>query len=136
MNRMTPLYLLVAGLTIGAVAFFVIHRMRSSHKAILKLETETYDGVLDLQQVTAFFRSLELQKSVHTPFIAKGDTPQIKSKFTKDSLPLMKPTYICLIAGVYEEGENTIRLGKVFYAKGFDNKLQKILEDGQLVVLS
>ena len=134
--RMNNLQLFAVGLAVALVVCYATYRMKGSRKARLDIPSETYDDVLSLGQITSFFKSLGLKKIIHTPFVAEADAPAIKNKFTADTVPAMKAGYVCLIAGVYEEGQDIIRLGKIFYVKSLDEELKGMLGDDGLVVLS
>ena len=132
--RMNFLYITLAAIAIaGGITIYLSKRGR---KPRLDLPTEAFDGTISLKAITSFFQSLGLKRGVHTPFIAKGDVENIRAMFVEDSLPVIKEGYICLIAGVYEERKNDVTLGKVFYAKGIDDKLKNALDDKGLVKLS
>jgi len=134
--RMNNLQLFAAGLAIALVVCYAAYRTRERRKTRLDIPSETFDDVLTLRQITSFFKSLGLNKKIHTPFVAKADALEVRNKFTIDTVPAKKSGYICLIAGVYEEGQNIIRLGKVFYVKSLDEELKETLGSDGLVVLS
>ena len=134
--RMNNLHYFAAGLAVALVVCYVALRARTNRKIRLDIPSETFDDVLTLRQITSFFKSLGLKKKIHTPFVAKSDAPEIKNKFTTDTVPIEKTGYVCVIAGVYEEGQDVIRMGKIFYVKSLDEELEGTLGSDGLVVLS
>lgn len=133
---MNNLHFIAIGVAVALAVGFSMYKYVSRRKPTIYLESETFDGELTFQQVTAFFKSLGLTKGKCTPFIVKGDAPEIRNSFENGDLLQNKSGYICVIAGVYEEGKDAVRKGKIFYVKELDEKLHKTLGGDRLVVLS
>lgn len=127
----------IAGLfIIGGLAYYFFRGGGNGdgEKVHLDLESEDVEGELSLKIIRDFFKSLNLKKGVHIPFIAKGNSAEFITKISEDSIPAEKEGYTCIIAGVYED--HIISMGKIFYAKGIDSNLAQIFDKESIVVLS
>lgn len=131
----TNILLTLGVLTIAGGTVYYLYKNRG-RKVRLAIQTEIVDDIISLKQLTAFFKTLDLQEGTHIPFLVLADGLEKLDKFEKKTFPEKKEGYICLIAGVYEDIKDVIEKGKVFYVKGFDDELKKVFGKETLILLS
>lgn len=126
---------------VAAILYFFYKKGKQS-VAQLKIadlsqaKVETVEGELRMEDVVCIFKTLNLNSTIHTPFIAASLTGfTVKPEGSFD-----KPGYVPLAIGVYNEGKEETQFMEVIFAKSFDEKLQNALKtatnDNPIVVLS
>lgn len=111
-------------LAVGTIAY-------SLSKKKLPLLEETVDGSLKLEDVVAYFKTLNMVKGKQIPFLALPDAEKLAGTL---HLRTNKPKV--LILGVYNEEKDELNPMKIVYADGFDEKIIEILGNEKLVILS
>lgn len=116
--------------TIGVIAY---QRRKRKEREIAEA-TEQIECELQFDDVVAYFRGLNLDKEVDTPFIANGNAEQFKS-VTKG---LLKPRegYVLLMLGAYNSKSEGVNYPKFIFSKGWSEELQTLLAEEAFVTLS
>lgn len=104
-------------------------------KAVVELTPDILDAELSFDEVTAFFKSKNLNKDVHTPFMANGDSAELK-KMMHQPYPKGKEGYVSLLLGVYNNNSDKIEDAKLIYAKSLSPKIVEVLGGEPMVILS
>ena len=116
---------------------YIVHKRKQNKKIILSPDntiTSTIEGELPFSDVVSFFKTLNLKKGDDTPFIARK-SEKTKDIFNTYNLQFEVVDYKWLFIGVYNEKEESITNYKVIYAKSFDQQLEELLGNEDLVVL-
>lgn len=104
-----------------------------SQKNLVQYETETIEGTVHFKDIVEWLKSLNLQKDIHTPFMAKYDAPELKSINIQHPIP---EGYNGIFVGIYCENNNSFKKVKLIIAKEFDEETKSIFGDNSFVVLS
>lgn len=120
------------GAIVVAIGAFVAIRIKNS-SSMPPIDTEIVDKEVLFSDIVEWFRSQNIQKEKHTPFIAK-DTAQILNKFT--SLSSVPIDYQSIFIGVYDQKDDKIVTIKRIAAKSFDHQTMETFGDEDFVVLS
>lgn len=112
-------------------AYFYSQRKKSK----FEFTSDILDAELSFDEVMAFFKSKNLNKDVHTPFIANGDSAELK-EMIHQPYPEKKEGYVSLLLGVYNKDTDEIEDAKLIYAKSIDAKISDILGCETMIVLS
>ncbi len=132
-NTMTTIGIITGIAVVGGLTFYYIKEKR---KIKLELNTEIVETQLTLKQLGDYFKSLDLQKTKHTPFIAIGNSPEFTKTIRNRFVLQEKYGYKCIVAGVYEKGCDIISLGKIFYTKHLDKDLIEALGNNPIIIIN
>lgn len=99
----------------------------------IKYATEQVEAVLELEDVVAYFKSLNLKKGEDTPFIMNCEHER-SQEHIKDS-PTPKEGYKLIFVGIYNNNKN-ILAGKYIYSLGWSDKLTEIMGNEPIVILT
>lgn len=106
---------------------------RSELRKSLIASTEQIDGELQMDDIVAFFRCLNLNKDVDTPFLANGDSSEFK-KLTKGLLP-PRDGYRMLMLGVFNSQKDEITTHKFIYCAKLSQEIMETMGNNPFVVL-
>ncbi len=127
-----------AAVVMAALAFFFLIRKGKKNggdKESPDLKSETVESELSLDDVVAYFKSLNLDPKIHKPFIANGNSEKFQ-QIASFRFPNDKAGYSLLVFGVYDSKSDSITECRIVYAKSIDSKLIDILGDDHLVFVN
>ena len=116
---------------------YIVHKRKQNKKIILSPDntiTSTIEGELPFSDVISFFKTLNLKKGEDIPFICQK-SERTEEIFNIYNLQFELVGYKWLFVGVYNEKEESITNYKVIYAKSFEQKLEELLSNEDLVIL-
>ena len=126
---------LILPLILVAVAFigYAVYKRNKNSETTKKpvLSPEDID-VLDMPDIVAYFKSLNLDKSKHKPFVMQDkrrirDMIDVAANVTDDK--------ILILLGVFDESNDKLDL-KLLACTTISDKVKEILGDDEFVVLS
>ena len=132
MNNIVVAIIAGAVVIAGAVGVATYNRKKNWKKQ-LAASTEQIEGELKLEDIVSYFRSHNLNKEIHTPFVANGDAERVQAMIKDVIQP--KPGYTLTIIGVLNNKNNQISPQKCIFSKGLSNDLKQLLANDDLVVL-
>lgn len=124
-----------AAVAVGAAYLLLSKKegMEKLHLSIDDIEVEKLDGIVRLEDIVNWFKSLSLVPEVHTPFIINGD--RVQELF--DDIQAMEDA---VLIGVYDERKNKMRDVKILQGAAFDKALHDVLakasKDNPIIVLN
>lgn len=124
-----------AAVAVGAAYLLLSKKegMEKLHLSIDDIEVEKLDGIVRLEYVVNWFKSLSLVPEVHTPFIINGD--RVHELF--DGIQAMEDA---ILIGVYDERKKKMRDVKMLQGAAFDKALHDVLakasKDNPIIVLN
>ena len=127
-NFILPL-VLVAVAIIGYAVYKRNKNSETTKKSILS--PEDIDE-LDMPDIVAYFKSLNLDKNKHKPFVMQGNK-LIRESF--DIIPYVSDGKIIILLGVFDEKNDKVDL-KLLACTTISDKVKEILGDDELVCLS
>lgn len=129
------LWCIAGTVLVGGAVGSVIYLKQNKIKSQIAATTEQIEGELQFEDVVAYFRSLNLNEEVDTPFLAIPYSTQFKG-LTHGMLPPPKEGYKLLMLGVYNNDTDVINKYKFIYSLGWSEKLTEIMGDEPMVALS
>jgi len=122
----------IIALIVAAIgAYFYKQRKKNE----VEIKPDILDSELSFDDVVAFFKSKNLNKDVHTPFMANGDSAKLKAMFHQP-YPQGKEGYVSLLFGIYNRKSDEIEDIKLVYAKSLSPKILEVLGGDSFVILS
>lgn len=113
-----------------AACFYVYLKKQ---KNSVHLETETIEGIVHFKDIVEWFKSLDLQKDIHLPFVSKSNAPELKTFLLQHPIP---DGYTGIFVGIYCKDKDNIEKVKLIIAKEFDEETYSVFGNESFVVLS
>ena len=127
----------VLGATVCGVAYYMYKKGR---KSVVPQIDGSLDGIkpeevdkLNMSDVVAYFRGLQLKKGVDVPFIANAEAPQVRDILKNVSYPATGTTFIL---GSLNENTNNIENCRLIVAKEVGKDVVEAMGQDPLIVLS
>lgn len=129
--RIMKVIAIIALIAAAIGAYFYKQRKKNE----VEIKSDILDSELSFDEVIAFFKSKNLNKDIHTPFIANGDSEKLKKMFHQP-YPQGKEGYVSLLFGVYNGQTDEIEDIRLVYAKSLSSKILEVLGNDTMVILS
>ena len=127
----------VLGATICGVAYYMYKKGR---KSVVPQIDGSLDGIkpeevdkLNMSDVAAYFRGIQLKKGVDVPFIANAEAPLVRDILKNVSYPATGTTFVL---GSLNENTNNIENCRLIVAKEVGKDVVEAMGQDSLIVLS
>lgn len=131
-NKIGKAIIAMGAVVLTAVIVVVLRKLFDSQLLTISEENVKCQDDLALADIVAYFKGLDLDRNVDTPFVS---TDLSKCKIT---LPEgVAPGNLALLLGVFENGTEQVKDCCVVYSKSYDEALQNLLakaQDGVVVL--
>ena len=138
---MTKVFLFSGSFVLGATICWVAYYMyKKGRKSVVPQIDGSLDSIkpeevdkLNMSDVVAYFRGLQLKKGVDVPFIANAEAPQVRDILKNVSYPATGTTFIL---GSLNENTNNIENCRLIVAKEVGKDVVEAMGQDPLIVLS
>jgi hypothetical protein len=129
--RVMKVIAIIALIAVAIGAYFYKQRKKNG----VEIKPDVLDSELSFDDVIAFFKSKNLNKDAHTPFMANGDSAKLKAMLHQP-FPQSKEGYVSLLFGIYNSKSDEIEDIKLVYAKSLSPKILEAFGNDSIVILN
>ncbi len=129
----TILAIVATTVVVSGTAAALLYLRRKKYTKQIEAATEQIEDELQLEDIVSYFRTLNLNSEIDTPFIAQNDSELI-NKLHK-GLISPKPGYHLLMIGVLNKETKKLTNCKFIYSLGWSKKLMEIINSQSIVIL-
>ena len=138
---MTKVFLCFGSFVLGATVCGVAYYMyKKGRKSVVPQIDGSLDGIkpeevdkLNMSDVAAYFRGIQLKKGVDVPFIANAEAPLVRDILKNVSYPATGTTFVL---GSLNENTNNIENCRLIVAKEVGKDVVEAMGQDPLIVLS